>query len=96
MKFTFKTEKSPGSYSSFFPHTHFIKLKKNIVGKITDRKWIIRLMVVKSDIIEDGNPNCKWKWVELTQKSNSLQEAKDWLNEHCDELQRVYTLHSDS
>jgi glutamine synthetase adenylyltransferase len=82
MKFTFKTEKPTGRYRAFDSDDHHIKLNKKRVGSIVDGEWTIRLMVLKSDINEDGNPNCKWKWITLKKKSASLQEAKDWLNEN--------------
>jgi hypothetical protein len=41
-------------------------------------------MVIKKDILEDGNKNCPWKWIQLKQESSSLEEAKEWLNENID------------
>ena len=38
MKFTFKTTKATGRYSSFYPNLHDIKLNKKVVGSITDKK----------------------------------------------------------
>ena len=68
------------------PHDYVIKLNKKVIGSITDEEWKIRLMVMKDDINSDGNPNCTWKWITLNKRSKSLQEAKDWLNEHADSL----------
>jgi hypothetical protein len=94
MKFTFKTEKSTGRYSAFYPDNHYIKLNKKQVGKISDKKpYLIRLSVVKKDINEDGNPNCKWKWITLKKESKSLQEAKDFLNETIEAIMCAYELH---
>jgi hypothetical protein len=50
-------------------------------------------MVIKSDINEDGNPNCKWKWIKLGKKSESLQEAKEFLNENIETIMAKYNLH---
>ena len=87
MKFTFKTEKSKGRYSSFYPDIHIIKLNKKQVGNITeDAPFKISLMITKKDINEDGNPNCSWKWVVLKQESNSLQEAKEYLNNNIERI----------
>ena len=92
-KFTFKTEKSKGPYSSFFPNTNHIKLNKQGIGTIEDKKpHIIRLKVIKDDILEDGNKNCEWKWIRLTKKSESLQEAKDFLNKYIEEILKKYKL----
>jgi hypothetical protein len=92
MKFTFKTEKPTGRYRSFYRKNHDIKIKKKKVGSIVDREWKIRLMVLKSDINEDGNPNCEWKWITLKKESASLQEAKDWLNVNFISLNEKYKI----
>lgn len=92
MKFTFKTTKVTGQFHSFFNDTHDIKLNKVKVGSIEDKTWKIRLKVIKTDINEDGNPNCDWKWVTLKKESKSLQEAKDWLNENINIITNKYPL----
>ncbi len=80
-KFTFKTEKPTGSYRSFFPNLHYIKWNKKEVGDIDDKNpHTIRLKVYKSDINEDGNPNCLWKWIKFKKQFESVQDAKEWLN----------------
>lgn len=85
-KFTFKTEKPTGRYSSFFNDYHIIKFKKKSIGQITDKEWKIRLQVIKKDINENGNPNCKWKWITLKIEFKSLQEAKDFLNSNIEAI----------
>lgn len=94
MKFTFKTERSTGRYGSFYPDSHYIKLKKQAVGSITDGvPFKIRLQVTKVDINEDGNPNCSWKWITLKKESQTLQEAKDFLNQNIELILKKYKLH---
>lgn len=96
MKFTFKTDKPTGRYSSFHPYTHHIKLKKIKVGSIDDRSpHRIRLMVVKDDINEDGNTNCDWKWITLKKESNSVEEAKDFLNNNFKSITTKYKIKID-
>jgi len=91
MKFTFKTEKPTGRYKSFFTPSHYIKYKKNIVGSIDfNTPHRIRLMVIKNDINEDGNPNCEWKWISLKKESETLEEAKEFLNEN---IKSIFTKH---
>lgn len=85
MKFTFKANRPTGKYRSFFATTHDIKLKGEVVGEIDDN-LTIRLMILKKDINEDGNPNCKWKWVKLKKKSSTLEEAKEFLNSNIDKI----------
>lgn len=88
-KFTFKTERATGRYGSFFPVQHYIKLKRNVVGRIDDKKpHKISLMVIKDDIMEDGNPNCDWVWKKVNREFNSVEEAKIWLN---DNFERITT-----
>ena len=94
MKFTFKTENPTGRYSSFYSSTHYIKLTKKQVGTISDKKpYLIKLMVVKKDINEDGHPNCKWKYITLKKESESLQEAKDFLNKNIETIRSQFELH---
>ena len=51
------------------------------------------MTVIKKDINEDGNPNCKWRNIELKQESKSVDEAKQWLNDNIDSILREYELH---
>jgi hypothetical protein len=92
--FTFKTENSAGRYRSFYPDYHHIKLNKKKVGNIDDEfPHKIRFMVNKKDINEDGNPNCKWKWIILKRESNSIADAKQFLKENFAEITKKYELH---
>lgn len=87
-KFTFRTVKPTGKWRSFYPNQHFIKIKKDEVGQIVENnrgayrndKVKIMFQVIKSDINEDGNPNCSWKWATLAREFDSVDEAKEWLN----------------
>jgi hypothetical protein len=99
MKFTFKTQKSTGRYRSFFPPSYYIKLNKIECGLIVGSNnycdippYKIRLQVIKSDIMEDGNPNCDWKWITLKKESSSIQEAKDFLNDHFESINSKYKI----
>lgn len=83
MKFTFKTKRSTGQYRAFYKPSHYIKLKKKVVGSIShDPPHTIRLMIHKKDIMEDGNPNCEWRWLALANKFSSIDEAKTFLNQN--------------
>jgi hypothetical protein len=78
--FTFKTEKPTGRYRSFDSNTNYIKLNKIEIGTISDEApFIIRLRIIKTDIMENGNKNCPWKWIRLKKESASLKEAKEFL-----------------
>jgi hypothetical protein len=94
MKFTFKKEKATGKWKSFDHDWHWIKLKKKEVGTISDSPpFHIRLMVIKKDINEDGNPNCVWRWITLAKESNSIGEAKDYLNNHIETIMELCELY---
>jgi hypothetical protein len=93
IKFTFKTHKETGSYAWLHKPYHHVKLNKNDVGSIEpDKPYRIRLMVMKKDILEDGNPNCEFKWITLKRESESLDDAKVFLNENIDIIMTKYTI----
>jgi hypothetical protein len=94
MKFTFKTDHPTGKYKSFEPDYHHIKLNKKDVGYISDEKpYKIRLQVIKENINENGNPNCVWKWATLKKQSETLQEAKDFLNTNFESITQELKLY---
>jgi hypothetical protein len=99
MKFTFKTDHPTGQYRGFFPNTNHIKYNKINVGLIVGSSnynnigpYKIRLQVIKNDIMEDGNPNCNWKWITLKHESATVQEAKDFLNNNIDKILNTFEL----
>jgi hypothetical protein len=92
-KFTFKTEKPVGKYSSVHPTIHIIKYDKKECGLIEHGKpFYIRLMVMKTEKITDNNSNCKWKWVTLKKESKTLYEAQNYLNEKIESIFANFTL----
>jgi hypothetical protein len=93
IKFTFKTIKETGSYAWLHKPHHNILLNKNWVGSINPEKpYLIRLMVMKKDMNEDSNTNCKWRWITLKNESETLDEAKAFLNENIDAILTKYTI----
>jgi len=92
--FTFKTEKPTGKWKSFDSDNHIIKMDKKEVGTIeSDKPFKIRLMVMKNDVITDNNPNCAWKWITLKKESETLEQAKEFLNANFDAIVSKFTLH---
>lgn len=80
-KFTFKTTKPTGQWSWLSEPSHAIKIGKIKVGSIDNSApHTIRLQKIKADIMEDGNPNCVWRWVKLKAQFKSIEEAKEFLN----------------
>lgn len=93
-KFTFKTEKPTGKYASFQSANHIIKLDGKQVGTIDDKApFTIRLMVIKNDLLEDGNKNCIWKWITLAKISENLDDAKKFVNDSFITLNKKYKLY---
>ncbi len=96
MKFTFKTYKATGQYGCFHSDFHDVKLKRKVVGTIDDEfPHKIRLMVVKDNINEDGNPNCLWMWITLAEKSETLDKAKEFLRTNTELIIEKYKLVDD-
>jgi len=92
--FTFKTKQPTGKWKSFDSPEHVIKLNKREVGTISDKHpHKISLMVYKSDPMEDGNPNCTWKWITFKRESETIDDAKKWLMDHANEIQQRYKLY---
>lgn len=94
-KFTFKTTNPTGRYRSFSKAYHDIKLKGKVVGSIEPEKpFKIRLKVMKNGTtIKDDNPNCPWKWITLKHDSETLDAAKEWVNEKIEIIRSQYELH---
>lgn len=47
-------------------------------------------MVMKNQTITDNNPNCPWKWIALKHRSESLEAAKDFVNDNFQKLTLNY------
>lgn len=93
MKFTFKTEKSTGRYRSFYPDSHYIKIKGVTVGMIEDKDWHkVSIKVLKDEERTDNNPNKDWMWVKLAREFESVAAAKTWLTENTDKLFRQFKI----
>ena len=76
---SFKTTRPTGRYSSFDNPYHEIKVNGLVCGVIVHGEWKIRLQIIKDENNTDNNPNCAWKWIQLNVKSNSLDEAKQYV-----------------
>jgi hypothetical protein len=104
MKFTFKKVINTGRWKSFQPESCTIKLNKKVVGSINEIKTVgytvedigkfyIRLMVIKKDIMEDKNPNCTWKNITFKLRFNTMDNAKEWLNNNLEGINKTYNLY---
>lgn len=81
-KFTFKTEQPTGRYRSFFVANHNIKYEGKWVGDfvLTEKGWCVSIMIMKTEVYTDNNPNCPWKWIRFRSRHESLEAAKLWIN----------------
>lgn len=102
MKLTFKKQApATGLARVTLPEPDtYIKLDGKIVGSIfaphytdPDRRWRIRLMVEKTNELNDGNPNCTWMSVILKARFNDEQRARSFFREKLEQIQRTYRLH---
>lgn len=93
-KFTFKTERPTGKYKSFFDTYILIKLDGKIVGFFSGgESKTIGFHVVKDDILEDNNPNCVWMNKFIKKPSTDIQEVKEFLNNHFQEIINKFNLY---
>lgn len=92
MAFTFKTNRATGQYASFYGDTHDIKIKRKVCGEIVDRDWRVRLMVKKEPTEQDPAP---FFWITFKYKGSSLNDVKEFLNEHFDTICMKYDLFFD-
>jgi hypothetical protein len=65
-----------------------IKLNGRVIGVIqapnwqTKPVWKIKFMVIKYDINEDSNPNCKYKWIKVKQEFDTEKDARQYIKYH--------------
>jgi hypothetical protein len=78
-----------------------IKINKIVVGEIVENRRDrseeikIKLMVIKSDIMEDGNPNCIWKWITFKKTFESEELAKIWFKENIEGIMGKWNIFID-
>jgi hypothetical protein len=58
-----------------------IKVDKKVCGHISApnwqrNTWDVYFMVIKKDILEDGNLNCEWKTVSAKKKFSTEEDAR--------------------
>ncbi len=77
-----------------------IKVNGKVCGYISHPRWNsqdrnirIRLSVIKEDIMENGNPNCIWKWITLKYIPENDEQAKQFLKENVDAIVEKYSLY---
>jgi hypothetical protein len=99
MKIKFKRHpQNPGLSAVGYPYSSVdIKVGKKVIGLIsspnwqTDNKWHVRFTVMKTE--PDDNPNCNWKWVSLKQTFDSESEARMFIVNNSDKLEKTFAFH---
>lgn len=92
-KFTFKTNKPTGKYRSFDVTYIDIKLNKLIVGGIYEPSYLSKETKVRIRfVIEDKTLKCGFKWVTLKASFDDLLEAKNYVIQRAQNIQKQFTL----
>ena len=65
----------------------------NRYNKEDDGKFEIRFMINKKDPMEDKNPNCLWRWVTLKRKFENSEEAKQFVIDNSELIQKQFNFH---
>lgn len=96
-KFTFKNGERPKGLAKIgWTNSPSIKLNGKKVGYISgssySNHYTLRFSVMKTPTLDDGNSNCAWMWITLPWTCLSIESAKEYLNEHIDEILKSYTL----
>jgi hypothetical protein len=102
--FIFKKVRPSGKWSSFEAQNNYdIKYDGKIVGdiseqrsigttKLNDGKFTVGFMIIKKDIMEDGNPNCVWRWARMKPKFDTPEDAQKWILENQERILSSYKL----
>ena len=96
-KFTFKKNQSTGRYRTFDPDSADIKLNKKVVGHIQAKggsicgPWRISLAIKKECTENDPAP---FKWITLKAEFDSIDAAKNKINESAEAIINKFNLYS--
>jgi hypothetical protein len=79
-----------------------IKLRKKVVGVINQpnffrglNNWQIGFMVIKDDIMEDGNSNCPWRWKFMKNDATDEETARSWVRINFEKIVAQNALRND-
>jgi len=79
-----------------------IKLNKKVIGSISAPRnflqrnyWQIGYAVVRKELMEDGNPNCKWRWITLELKHDNLNLAKEFVRKEENNILKQFNIRKD-
>lgn len=93
-KFTFRRVPRTGRFRTFEQRWTEIKLKKKVVGSLTENRreghWRIRFAVKKEKTEKDPAP---FKWVTLKHKPDSEEAGRRFILKFNDEIQEKCDLH---
>lgn len=100
MKLTFKKQPRESRMIGYPNPNVDIKVDGKVVGYISgpnwqskDDRWHVHFMVQKKDIMEDGNPNCSWKRIQLKLNYVDESSARESVRHGIGGIINKYTLH---
>lgn len=96
-----KKPKNTGLFAIGTPYNSTdIKINKVTVGEImppswnsSNKGWKIGFMVIKKDIMEDGNKNCVWKWVRFKVEFEKEELGRIWVRDNIEGIMSRYELY---
>lgn len=91
-KFTFKTIKATGPYRSFYRDSYDIKLGGIVCGSIFESQLGVYRVSIR---VKDANSSGGWRNATLKARFNTVQAAKDALNESFDSITQAWEIHCD-
>ena len=104
VKLSFKKGgRNTGLYAIGTPYNSTeIKINKKIVGQIlppswnsNNKGWQVMLMIVKKDIMEDGNKNCVWRYITFKKEFEKEELARIWLKDNIDGIMEKWNIFID-
>lgn len=89
MKFTFKKNIPTGQWRSFEPESHLIKFNKKECGSIfSTGDGMFKVSLAVKCQAPPG-----WKNTTFLKRQATVIEAKEWLNDHINDILTAYTVH---
>jgi hypothetical protein len=91
----FKLDKKPTGLARIaFNRGCNIIEKDKCVGRIDGNGLYVRVMVVKKNLDEDLNKNCKWRWITLdTPDFEDMNDAKTWAKDNWEQIKNTFDLY---
>lgn len=96
IKFTFKLHPKATGLSAVGNsyQSADIKLNKQIIGTIHAPSWMTKDNKYSvSFAVKNEESSCGWKWVKLKQRTDTIEQMKEWLNSCAPLIAEKYEFH---